>query len=131
MSHHNLHSTMLLLYRTRRKRRNHANNIYIPLCFYFIFLGHLNAFSGSEFTFHYASTLSFIASPVSATAAYLHSTMLLLYPETVNIMGPQGPAFTFHYASTLSRPAQIVHHIQTDLHSTMLLLYQCVYLYRW
>ena len=32
----NLHSTMLLLYRRRIERRCFQNNIYIPLCFYFI-----------------------------------------------------------------------------------------------
>ena len=97
--------------------------IYIPLCFYFICHVCHQKENADEFTFHYASTLSYtiiwnsLALTIYIPLCFyfirrwdwyrglvlynLHSTMLLLYP------GGQGSAatvtvFTFHYASTLS-----------------------------
>ena len=98
-----LHSTMLLLYRIKRANKRSKSAIYIPLCFYFIrdqsfrgtqhllhlhstmlllyltfnFVDRLHPFA---FTFHYASTLSWVVSGAS----------------------PDPLWFTFHYASTLS-----------------------------
>ena len=97
--------------------------IYIPLCFYFI-------------CFRLAVLLTFFL--------YLHSTMLLLYPDRDIDLGIHH-RFTFHYASTLSRARAsggtpvdtfTFHYASTlsmflpglvclnrHLHSTMLLLY--------
>ena len=101
----NLHSTMLLLYRLRTFRSNRAFYIYIPLCFYFIDEDGILLRYPAEFTFHYASTLSFSAYWFAVLGFFiyiplcfyfirawvdysgkfetnLHSTMLLLYPYT-------------------------------------------------
>ena len=99
-----LHSTMLLLYPKWDKLEKRNGQIYIPLCFYFIY-----------------------STPVlyRLCICYLHSTMLLLYPqisedevnELSHIYIPlcfyfiriepykhgREAAFTFHYASTLSQ----------------------------
>ena len=78
-----LHSTMLLLYRRSITAWEPATlTIYIPLCFYFITMRNLNRPDTSEFTFHYASTLS----------------------ERRKYGICANDPFTFHYASTLSRP---------------------------
>ena len=53
-----LHSTMLLLYRYSGWIWPERENIYIPLCFYFIRSGRSSVRSNILFTFHYASTLS-------------------------------------------------------------------------
>ena len=141
-----LHSTMLLLYPKWDKLEKRNGQIYIPLCFYFIY-----------------------STPVlyRLCICYLHSTMLLLYPqisedevnELSHIYIPlcfyfiriepykhgreaaftfhyastlsQGlmrirrnlSSFTFHYASTLSKKVILVDLLFTYLHSTMLLLY--------
>ena len=79
-SHHNLHSTMLLLYHDFASRLTYRVKIYIPLCFYFIQSGNAHP---------------------RICNTYLHSTMLLLYPNNL------ATSFAF------------LHH----LHSTMLLLY--------
>ena len=64
--HHNLHSTMLLLYRAR------------PASV------HYNAV---QFTFHYASTLSDDAiDALTEFVVNLHSTMLLLYPSASELI---------------------------------------------
>ena len=77
----NLHSTMLLLYRASPQHMlHHISIIYIPLCFYFIEKGQCSIIVNSEFTFHYASTLS----------GWIMCSI------------PSGYRFTFHYASTLS-----------------------------
>ena len=56
--------------------------IYIPLCFYFIRKYNLCIrIHLSQFTFHYASTLSKAAGGRNDRAVNLHSTMLLLYHE--------------------------------------------------
>ena len=55
----NLHSTMLLLYRSRCSLCVDRKDIYIPLCFYFILIKFLRKLACVEFTFHYASTLSY------------------------------------------------------------------------
>ena len=96
-----LHSTMLLLYLVRVLRFVVLSFIYIPLCFYFIYLQAHEWRLDSGFTFHYASTLSsgdfFREIPITD----LHSTMLLLYPYAT-AHARQPAEFTFHYASTLS-----------------------------
>ena len=123
-------------------------SIYIPLCFYFICVlivtgrlicdlhstmlllyHHPQAHEwrmDTEFTFHYASTLSpvqilqkfrdvriyiplcfyFIttsATTVEPILTHLHSTMLLLYHALDDYEVSDLKGFTFHYASTLSR----------------------------
>ena len=98
----NLHSTMLLLYLMIGVDNTTIDSIYIPLCFYFIRTIPLHKSRPShdlhstmlllyprgqlltetfkrEFTFHYASTLSILISPMSKPLHNLHSTMLLLY----------------------------------------------------
>ena len=119
--------------------------IYIPLCFYFIWLPDEEKIHGFAFTFHYASTLSaclrsdpdweypftfHYASTLSAMlrcpamlGCNLHSTMLLLYlMQTWKTEGLT--IFTFHYASTLSISMTIITDMLVNLHSTMLLLYR-------
>src|SRR5699024_10799227 len=76
-----LHSTMLLLYRD-----------VVVLSDEII----------KEFTFHYASTLSFPGIYFQNPPHYLHSTMLLLYPGD-DLIDRIDHKFTFHYASTLSK----------------------------
>ena len=76
--------------------------IYIPLCFYFIWVGSAIAAGAKLFTFHYASTLSIVVFFLT-DAIY---------------------RFTFHYASTLSHTVEWHWDDTTNLHSTMLLLYQ-------
>ena len=98
----NLHSTMLLLYPWLRLWLHHAIRIYIPLCFYFIWVGHNNT-PGHQL--------------------HLHSTMLLLYRM---IGAPSARAFPIYIplcfyfigSNLLSLRCNIA-----DLHSTMLLLY--------
>ena len=114
---------MLLLYQTASNLIQIQHHIYIPLCFYFIdvrkrspsnialiyiplcfyFINMFSAFPlpCPQFTFHYASTLSWVAVD--------HSDL--------------GTLFTFHYASTLSMPDELKQAIVCNLHSTMLLLY--------
>ena len=53
-----LHSTMLLLYLKLLKGNMSCNQIYIPLCFYFICDRRWQGNAVVSFTFHYASTLS-------------------------------------------------------------------------
>ena len=98
-----LHSTMLLLYRESGSRRRMTGQIiYIPLCFYFIENWRSIINDATEFTFHYASTLSICREMPGGSRTDLHSTMLLLYPDTVRGTRKDGTIFTFHYASTLS-----------------------------
>ena len=92
---------MLLLYRLTYRDILPAITIYIPLCFYFIPSCSIKISSHSVFTFHYASTLSRIASAIQCCM----------------------DSFTFHYASTLSHPFCPGMQEKIDLHSTMLLLY--------
>ena len=105
--YNDLHSTMLLLYRTAQGLLPaSAARIYIPLCFYFI---------GSR------SALP------PGWSVNLHSTMLLLYP----VHSPLHPLQNLYLHSTmllLYRDAMTaaVGKIE-DLHSTMLLLYQRVF----
>ena len=75
-----LHSTMLLLYGMQAISPASGSGIYIPLCFYFIF----------------------IRSDRLRSRFHLHSTMLLLYPAPERTAVIAGYLFTFHYASTLS-----------------------------
>ena len=101
-NHHNLHSTMLLLYPISRFASEAMNRIYIPLCFYFIelqsirFLHHI----------HLHSTMLLLyltgAESRAKSICYLHSTMLLLYPWPSFSSRSMKYEFTFHYASTLS-----------------------------
>ena len=80
---HHLHSTMLLLYRYTALPPAACSNIYIPLCFYFINGIRLRIQSPVLFTFHYASTLSVQSHHRQSCIHNLHSTMLLLYPESL------------------------------------------------
>ena len=97
-----LHSTMLLLYRSHNRNHAHSPGIYIPLCFYFIV---------------------WPSSNISSIASYLHSTMLLLY------LTPRHSAHTpdLHLHSTMLLLYLVLHEKGTIphiyLHSTMLLLY--------
>ena len=118
-----LHSTMLLLYRHARAGMRWRIYIYIPLCFYFIAYRDNCPDAYVQFTFHYASTLSYARTPEFADLFNLHSTMLLLYLislmlftrpffiyiplcfyfiETLEVENIHPEIFTFHYASTLS-----------------------------
>ena len=54
---------------------------------------------------------------------YLHSTMLLLYPQVNPCRSIWRISFTFHYASTLSYKGTGEREENNNLHSTMLLLY--------
>ena len=92
---------MLLLYRNKYRHKQSPRNIYIPLCFYFIFLPSTQKGLQHPFTFHYASTLSDQTAILNVKKQNLHSTMLLLY--------------LFRSSSSSS--------VDNDLHSTMLLLY--------
>ena len=163
-----LHSTMLLLYRIVLTEDGKIDKIYIPLCFYFIVClccydcaGYLiyiplcfyfiitkirTEMCVTQFTFHYASTLSGIqrchqiydpiftfhyASTLSeADPPALQPHIIIYIPLCFYFISEYWPysiatiRFTFHYASTLSHdlwaPAEPVSH---HLHSTMLLLY--------
>ena len=120
--------------------------IYIPRCFYFIICVMIGGLTASQFTFHYASTLSWesydpftgvweIYIPlcfyfmgkdhgraVSEDKFTFHYASTLCIKTGCIILIT---AFTFHYASTLSdtdlTPEQIT---ELNLHSTMLLLYR-------
>ena len=59
----NLHSTMLLLYRAWDIYLTAGSLIYIPLCFYFIKRYRRKRSLDAKFTFHYASTLSWVTTP--------------------------------------------------------------------
>ena len=96
-----LHSTMLLLYQVLQRGR----------------------YSVSEFTFHYASTLSATYEGYTAFYRNLHSTMLLLYRQSGTSWKSETARFTFHYASTLSYRLGCDSLVVSHLHSTMLLLY--------
>ena len=76
--HTALHSTMLLLIHSRNAREGVRERLYIPLCFYlYLFLDSLMC-SISSFTFHYASTYTFLHNYIFSVNKTLHSTMLLL-----------------------------------------------------
>ena len=96
-----LHSTMLLLYQTANVHTAilHANLHFTMLLLYPDRI--LYKQGSTEFTFHYASTLSGISYLIYQKLHHLHSTMLLLYQIT----------------------GTPIYNIHTDLHSTMLLLY--------
>ena len=121
--------------------------IYIPLCFYFIGYIRAKLSVAIAFTFHYASTLSLVKMSPQGFRLYLHSTMLLLYPDNaVPVTAPNyhlhstmlllyrrrvrttfllRSTFTFHYASTLSKSCREWEEKRLFyLHSTMLLLYR-------
>ena len=99
------------------------DDIYIPLCFYFIKIKTIQQMCTSQFTFHYASTLSGIHAGSIRQSEYLHSTMLLLYPYRK--LSPVTLIADLHSTMLL------LYHLQTTqlilcrlhLHSTMLLLY--------
>ena len=120
----NLHSTMLLLYRSRFFCLLRALLIYIPLCFYFIWhdriirrrRSHLQSTmlllyqvrTGRKrylisFTFHYASTLSNspLGNALNAANKFTFHYASTLSKYRAHSMS-HGWLFTFHYASTLS-----------------------------
>ena len=108
----------------------------------------IGGLTASQFTFHYASTLSLFATRFPDMQSHLPSTMLLLYPGcsercrnspdvftfhyASTLSGWKANfsfmimKFTFHYASTLSRTAITASDAGLNLHSTMLLLYPAV-----
>ena len=120
----NLHSTMLLLYRRWDNYHGRQSNIYIPLCFYFIY----HADSDLQESAVYLHSTMLLLYPCRMSGGmtailHLHSTMLLLYQNTRQlppyaaqiyiplcfyfIRNPLSSIrvcveFTFHYASTLS-----------------------------
>ena len=101
----NLHSTMLLLYLTSGSLSWMGNIIYIPLCFYFIYIGDVVVIENKEI--YIPLCFYFIRCPLflrHVQIADLHSTMLLLYLLCRNRIQPA-----------------LIH-----LHSTMLLLYHSV-----
>ena len=90
---HNLHSTMLLLYRTELQAVVLTMClIYIPLCFYFI---------DNRIAVNFAKYID------------LHSTMLLLYHGIAGVMNLAAASFTFHYASTLSDIHGLVRYLKS------------------
>ena len=115
---------MLLLYRTFFCSNCKISWLYIPLCFYYIKQSFSVILKSTNFTFHYASTISLASPSNTMSVSSLHSTMLLLYliglrdKETGReylyiplcfyyIITPKKPPikesiFTFHYASTIS-----------------------------
>ena len=99
---YHLHSTMLLLYRADS----------LPDCLW-----------GSQFTFHYASTLS----TITAAEDIVTPEFTFHYASTLSGTVPEDRErdceFTFHYASTLSAIAELKTVMEKNLHSTMLLLY--------
>ena len=137
---------MLLLYLVMVQELMLPENIYIPLCFYFIpYTVTVPVLHGS-FTFHYASTLSVPQILDQVLDSHLHSTMLLLYPIMTAMRGC--PAMLiyiplcFYFIVSDRQDAQIVTIIYIPLcfyfieifdhsvvpavdhlHSTMLLLY--------
>ena len=100
-----LHSTMLLLYRSR--------HLYLFLCLFSLHSTMLLLYPKGvywispltiSFTFHYASTIS----------------------NVLGVLFDWDAAFTFHYASTISLLRCLVFPVRPPLHSTMLLLYLTV-----
>ena len=93
---------MLLLYLIHGVREASDPYIYIPLCFYFINMYTYCYPYSSKFTFHYASTLSYLLlkvyNDVDAFTFHYASTL----STTHLCQGSQYYKFTFHYASTLS-----------------------------
>ena len=117
-----LHSTMLLLYPRKMREWIDRVYLYIPLCFYYIYSHNRLCRLLSAFTFHYASTISRSQHMYLNTDITLHSTMLLLYPDS-HALTPFFFDFTFHYASTISEVRYGTQSRKPPLHSTMLLLY--------
>ena len=98
--------------------------IYIPLCFYFI-LPCIPQRCEVQLDLHSTMLLLYPQTGIAAAAAvvYLHSTMLLLYHMRHAFWCYEHLLFTFHYASTLSEDRLHVLVLRLHLHSTMLLLY--------
>ena len=114
---------MLLLYHLCDDRGIDCKPIYIPLCFYFIFVRYPFPGYAVPFTFHYASTLSRTAITASDAGLNLHSTMLLLYQHRLWSRRRYFPHL--HSTMLLLYPgrARGMAHPERYLHSTMLLLY--------
>ena len=129
--YNDLHSTMLLLYRTAQGLLPaSAARIYIPLCFYFI--GSRSALPpGWSVNLHSTMLLLYPSSSSSLFQRFLiyiplcfyfinniypfHSSLWKFtfhYASTLSLSplsnGIGYPSFTFHYASTLSVPVKIV-----------------------
>ena len=90
--------------------------IYIPLCFYFIGGKQESASKNTQFTFHYASTLSKPKRIVERSKKNLHSIMLLLY-QVNNIQVSSGLSiyiplcFYFIQPSSLLSSTQVIIYI--------------------
>ena len=100
---HNLHSTMLLLYRDvvyRQVRR------YLIFTFHYAstlsFLVLKGESMSTSFTFHYASTLSCAALDASHQHDIIYIPLCFYFILALSMLKVGNSRFTFHYASTLS-----------------------------
>ena len=98
----NLHSTMLLLYRLSPRLRRRPP---------------------SQFTFHYASTLSW-QNPCRKDRILIYIPLCFYFIRFRQLISGHLVKFTFHYASTLSGFLRALAALAVNLHSTMLLLYR-------
>ena len=119
---YNLHSTMLLLYPGGQgsaatvtvftfhyastlsitDKHYYINiNIYIPLCFYFIYDAGITPYCTAWFTFHYASTLSEFLFVLSVFCC-IYIPLCFYFIDMTSLPISLKILFTFHYASTLS-----------------------------
>ncbi len=100
-------------------------NIYIPLCFYYIPDGRLEAWIPEQIyiplCFYYIK-ISFAKS--NFNIQNLHSTMFLLHLPAGRVQYTIPPIFTFHYVSITSPCRVKTPGMDSDLHSTMFLLHQ-------
>ena len=118
--------------------------LYIPLCFYYIWICMGSSSDTDIFTFHYASTISerlrsvpfritaftfHYASTISGSGTPspirygLYIPLCFYYIKTSDLQCTLVVHFTFHYASTISDVWCDCQNALQPLHSTMLLLY--------
>ena len=121
----NLHSTMLLLYRSGSPDGRSCISL-----FTFHYASTLSVKRDGFpdmyhlFTFHYASTLSRVPDPLPRIwIRFTFHYASTLSRECLRITNSM-TAFTFHYASTLSEAINKSEIYRPNLHSTMLLLYR-------
>ena len=95
----NLHSTMLLLYPMGSAMGIDSGlNLHSTMLLLYLAVSPVPSVLRSWFTFHYASTLSFLDSAPLDISLNLHSTMLLLYPV------PLFPFYFLQYGDTFCLP---------------------------
>ena len=102
-----LHSTMLLLYLKDGYRITTNKILYIPLCFYYITDGSTTTYTVTNFTFHYASTISvwwYNGNWYYADFTFHYASTISKFEHTERT---HGNIFTFHYASTISKDIMI------------------------